>query len=110
VAVQLGVHDADQLLQCCELLLHAALVAEEVALHPTHDLDEAPEGGHFVAAHHDVNGSAEVRHALNIAFGSLEVSSRLLCRLRRCMLTEVFVVKVVREENGCEALDVLVAR
>jgi hypothetical protein len=26
------------------------------------------------------------------------------------MLTEVFVVKVVREENGCEALDVLVAR
>ena len=73
MSIELGVHDADKLLQSQQLFLHSALVSVEVLFllrisaalaearsltnHAIHDLDETPESHLFVAAHDDVDRS-----------------------------------------------------
>lgn len=82
MAVKLGIHNADQLLQRQQLLLHPALVSVEVLFllristtqqvpmdptnHAIHDLDETPKRHFFVSTHDDVDWGTEVGHALHI--------------------------------------------
>lgn len=72
MTIQLGVHDADQLLQSQQLLLHSALIPVKVLFlrrisnvkraefsltnHAIHNFYEAPKCHLFVAAHDNVDG------------------------------------------------------
>lgn len=85
--VEFGVHDRNQLLQGRQLLLHSALVTQEILFlshtapvsdaternhrrtthHAIHNLHETPKRHLLAATHHNIHGGAKVRHSLNIA-------------------------------------------
>lgn len=129
MSVQFGIHDANELLQSRQLLLHPALVAEEVPFlhppssvnyltikypsmtyHPIHDFDEAPEREFFVRAHNHVDWCAEIRHSLHIAFVAYESASLpVICPNTNRRHTKFLLIEVVCEQNGGKAFDVVVA-
>jgi hypothetical protein len=90
--------------------------------HPIHHLHEAPERQLLVRTHDHVHRRAQIRHALHVTFeaftsaqpnrnkgvhGELHRSRELATGGR---LTKLFLVEVVGEQDGGEALDVLVRR
>ena len=88
--MQLRVHEREERLELRELTLHAALVAQKIALHALHDGAKAPEREDLVRVGDDVQRAEEVAHALDVV--------------------PTFLGKDVREQDLLRLLDVLIRR